>query len=295
MSRFGSSSQRRAGYRTTMLGKLGFNFYDVFVYAFCILFAILCIYPMWYVLISSITPYEEYVKGGLMLLPLGGIDLQYYSAIFHTKAFTNSMWISVAKTVLATTLSMLITSTMAYACSKSHVKGMKLINALVVFVLFFTGGLIPQYMLYKGLGILRTFWVMVLPSGLNIVYFVIMRNYFSYSVPKELEEAALIDGCGRLKNFFSIVLPNLKPVMVTVLVLDVMWIWNDFLLPLLMVNGSPKTKTLVLAAYNFVGQLNTKWHYALAAMVLAILPSVLFFIFLQKYIVQGVVAGSIKG
>jgi len=73
------------------------------------------------------------------------------------------------------------------------------------------------------------------------------------------------------------------------------WIWNDFLLPLLMVNGSPKTRTLVLAAYNFVGQLNTKWHYALAAMVLALLPSVVFFIFLQKYIVEGVVAGSIKG
>ena len=199
--------QKHAGYRQTMLGRVGFNFYDVFVYAFCVLFAVLCVYPMWYVLISSITPYEEYVKGGLMLLPLGGIDLQYYKAIFSTRAFTNSMWISVAKTILATSLSMLITSTMAYACSKSHVKGMKLINALVVFVLFFTGGLIPQYMLYKSLGILRTFWVMVLPSGLNIVYFVIMRNYFSYSVPKELEEAALIDGCTEVGVFFRVIMP----------------------------------------------------------------------------------------
>ena len=68
--------QKHAGYRTTMLGKVGFNFYDIFVYAFCILFAVLCVYPMWYVLISSITPYEEYVKGGLMLIPTGGIDLE---------------------------------------------------------------------------------------------------------------------------------------------------------------------------------------------------------------------------
>ena len=68
--------RKQAGYRTTMLGKVGFNFYDVFVYAFCILFAVLCVYPMWYVLISSITPYEEYVKGGLMLLPLGGIRIE---------------------------------------------------------------------------------------------------------------------------------------------------------------------------------------------------------------------------
>jgi raffinose/stachyose/melibiose transport system permease protein len=74
-----------------------------------------------------------------------------------------------------------------------------------------------------------------------------------------------------------------------------MWIWNDFLLPLLMVNSSEKTKTLVLAAYNFVGQYNTQWHYAMTAMVLTVVPSILFFIFLQKYIVKGVVAGSVKG
>ncbi len=87
----------------------------------------------------------------------------------------------------------------------------------------------------------------------------------------------------------------MKTVTATVVVLDVMWIWNDFLLPLLMVNSTPASKTLVLAAYNFVGSLNTKWHYALAAMVLAILPSVIVFIFLQRYIVDGVVAGAVKG
>ena len=115
------------------------------------------------------------------------------------------------------------------------------------------------------------------------------------TVPREIDESAVIDGASTFRTFRSIIFPLLQPVTATVIVLDVMWIWNDFLLPLLMVNGSPKTRTLVLAAYNFVGQLNTKWHYALAAMVLALLPSVVFFIFLQKYIVEGVVAGSIKG
>ena len=82
---------------------------------------------------------------------------------------------------------------------------------------------------------------------------------------------------------------------VTVIVLNVMWIWNDFLLPLLMVNSAPKTKTLVLAAYTFVGQFNTQWHYAMTAMVLAIMPSIVLFVFLQKYIVEGVIAGAVKG
>ena len=91
------------------------------------------------------------------------------------------------------------------------------------------------------------------------------------------------------------IFPLLKSVTVTVIVLDVMWIWNDFLLPLLMVNSSNKTKTLVLAAYTFIGQMNTKWHYAMTAMVLAVTPSIIIFVLLQKYIVEGVVAGAVKG
>ena len=126
---------------------LGFNFYDVFVFVFCIMFALICFYPLWYVFVASITPYNEYVKGGLMLWPTTGVDLQYYKAIFSTKSFINSMWISISKTVIATLLSLLVTSTMAYGVSKTYVRGMKVINALVVFNLFFTGGLIPEYML----------------------------------------------------------------------------------------------------------------------------------------------------
>ena len=96
-------------------------------------------------------------------------------------------------------------------------------------------------------------------------------------------------------TYVRIIFPLLKPVTATVMVLDVMWIWNDFLLPMLMVNSSPKTKTLTLAAYTFVGQYNTQWQYAMTAMVLALLPSILFFIFMQKHIIKGVVAGAVKG
>jgi raffinose/stachyose/melibiose transport system permease protein len=138
-----------------------------------------------------------------------------------------------------------------------------------------------------GLGV--QYWGFGVPMAAFIYY------NFMKTVPREIDESATIDGASTFRTFRSIIFPLLQPVTATVIVLDVMWIWNDFLLPLLMVNGSPKTRTLVLAAYNFVGQLNTKWHYALAAMVLALLPSVVFFIFLQKYIVEGVVAGSIKG
>ena len=102
------------------------------------------------------------------------------------------------------------------------------------------------------------------------------------TIPREIDESAYIDGADTFKTFSLVIFPLLKSVTFTVIVIDVMWIWNDFLLPLLMVNSSNDTKTLVLAAYSFVGQFNTQWHYAMASMVLAILPSVVIFILLQN-------------
>lgn len=138
-----------------------------------------------------------------------------------------------------------------------------------------------------GLGV--QYWGFGIPMATFIIY------NFMKTIPRELDESATIDGASTFRTFISIIFPLLKSVIVTVIVLDVMWIWNDFLLPLLMVNSRNETKTLVLAAYLFVGQMNTKWNYALTAMVLAIVPSIIVFILLQKYIVEGVVAGAVKG
>ncbi|MDR0758532.1 MAG: carbohydrate ABC transporter permease [Treponema sp.] len=138
-----------------------------------------------------------------------------------------------------------------------------------------------------GLGV--QYWGFGIPMAAFIYY-----NFMS-TIPRELDESSYIDGAGTFHTFRVIIFPLLKTVTSTVVVLDVMWIWNDFLLPLLMVNRSNETKTLVLAAYTFVGQFNTEWHYAMTAMVLTVLPSVIFFILFQKNIIAGVVAGAVKG
>lgn len=129
--------------------------------------------------------------------------------------------------------------------------------------------------------------------GIPMAVFIYMG--FIKTIPRAIDESATIDGASAFSTYVRIIFPLLKPVTATVMVLDVMWIWNDFLLPMLMVNSSPKTKTLTLAAYTFVGQYNTQWQYAMTAMVLALLPSILFFIFMQKHILKGVVAGAVKG
>ncbi len=305
-------SLNRAGQpRRTMLQVAGFNFYDVFVYAFCIIFALICVYPMWYVLICSITPYEEYIKGGLMLWPTGGVDLQYYQAIFSTKAFTTSMWISVSKTAIATVLSLLVTATMAYACSKTHVRGMKLVNALVVFNLFFTGGLIPQYMLYRDLNLLGSYWVMVIPGALNITYFIIMRNYFTYSVPKELEEAALIDGCTEVGVFFRIVTPVSRSMLAAVALFIAVINWNDYYNYMMFISNKTNLQPFVWILRRMLvdqSMMNTVRRGAvglgmelpppmalrMATIICAMVPIMCVYPFLQKYFTSGITLGAIK-
>lgn len=290
---------------------LGFNFYDVFVLVFCITFGLICFYPLWYELIASVTPYETFVEGGLMLFPKGGIDLQYYKTIFSNSSFSSSMWISVSKTVIGTLLSVLVTSTMAYAVSKTHVKGMKLLNVLVVFNLFFSGGLIPQYVLYMNLGLIRNYWVMVLPGVLNITYFIIMRNYFSYSVPAELEEAARIDGCNDVRVFFRIIIPLSKPMLAAVSLFIAVIQWNDYYQYMVFIANKPQLQPFAWVlrriltdqtmmsqvrngAMSLGAQLPPPMALRMATIICAMLPIMVVYPFLQKYFAQGMLIGAVK-
>lgn len=298
-------------YRRSMLARFGFNFYDIFVYAACISFALVCVYPMWYVLVASVTPYEEYIKGGLMLWPRGGVDFQYYIAIFSTRSFVNSLWISVSKTVLATVLSVLVTSTMAYAVSKTHVRGMKVINALVVFNLFFTGGLIPQYMLYQDLHLLRSYWVMVIPGALNITYFIIMRNYFTYSVPKDLEEAARLDGCTDVGVFFRVVMPVSRSMVAAVTLFIAVINWNDYYNYMMFIGNKTNLQpfawilrrmlvdqsmmnTVRNGAANLGMELPPPMALRMATIICAMLPILCVYPFLQKHFTSGITLGAVK-
>lgn len=297
--------------RRSMRQALGFNFYDVFVLVFCVGFALVCFYPLWYVLIASVTPYEEFVKGGLMLWPSGGVDLQYYKTIFSNSSLVNSMWISVSKTVIGTVLSLLVTSTMAYAVSKSYVRGMKLLNVLVVFNLFFSGGLIPQYLLYMDLGLIRNYWVMVLPGALNITYFIIMRNYFSYSVPTELEEAARIDGCNDISVFFRVIIPLSKPMLAAVGLFIAVIQWNDYYQYMVFIASKPQLQPFAWVlrriltdqtmmsqvrngAMSLGAQLPPPMALRMATIICAMLPIMCVYPFLQKHFAKGMMLGAVK-
>ena len=135
----------------------------------------------------------------------------------------------------------------------------------------------------------------VLYWGINSPFVMFLYHGYVKSLPKELDESASIDGCSALRTFFSIILPVMKPMTITVVVINFTQIWNDFLLPLLMVNSNKSTRTLQLAAYSFFGQYIQQWNLALAAVIMTVTPSVIFFLLLQKHIIKGVAAGAVKG
>lgn len=261
-----------------------------------VLLACLYIYPVFLMVCNSLKPFKE-ILTNVLALP-SHLEWANYSYVIEKMEYFRLFFNNVVITLLGILGIVAFSSMAAYILDRRQTRVTKALHTFII-----TPMLIPfqtiMITLLKFMNIIHlngTIW------GLGIQYWgfgIPMATfiYFNFmkSIPSEIDESAMIDGATTFQTYVRIIFPLLKTVTATVVVLDVMWIWNDFLLPLLMVNSSPSSKTLVLAAYNFVGSLNTKWHYALAAMVLAILPSVIVFVFLQRYIVDGVVAGAIKG
>lgn len=261
-----------------------------------IVLACVYIYPVFLMFINSVKPFKEVVVDAIALPTK--LALENYQYVIDKMSYGNLFINNVIITTVGIVGIVAFSSLAAYILDRRKTRYTKFAHAFII-----TPMLIPfqtiMITLLKAMNIIHLsgsriglgiqYWGFGIPMAVFIFY------NFMKTIPKEIDESACIDGASTFRTFVSVIFPLLKPVTVTVVVLDVMWIWNDFLLPLLMVNSSSKTKTLVLAAYNFVGQFNTQWHYAMTAMVLAVVPSIVIFILLQKYIVSGVVAGAIKG
>lgn len=146
-----------------------------------------------------------------------------------------------------------------------------------------------------GIQLLRSYTGMILAyMGFGCSLSIFMFHGFIKSIPIQIEEAAYIDGCGKFKTFFLIVLPILKPIYVTVLILNGIWIWNDFLLPMLILGKGTAVQTLPLAVSNFAGTFLKSWDLMMTAILMALIPIVIFFILGQKHIIKGMVEGSVK-
>jgi raffinose/stachyose/melibiose transport system permease protein len=263
---------------------------------FMILLSILFLYPLILAIINSLKSFGE-VMTDVVALPKQLVFENYsyvWQFINYPRLFLNNTII----TVVGLAGIILVSSIAAYKLSRtrSRISNILYILCIMPMLIPFQSIMLTVLQLSKDLHLTNSTWGLgVLYWGFGAPLAVFIYHGFVKGIPKEIDESATIDGASGFRLFFSVIFPLLKSVTATIIIINVMWIWNDFLLPLLMVNGSPSTKTLTLAAYTFVGQYTSDWQYAMTAMVMAVLPSIVVFIMLQKYIVKGVVAGAVKG
>lgn len=266
---------------------------NIFLMAITAGLALLFLSPVLILVNSSFKSLQE-IYIDVLKLP-ASLRLDNYKKAFAAMDFIRSFLNSAGITVLSTGLILLVSSMAAWALVRN--KG-KISN--VIFTLFATSLLIPFQCVMLPLVDFMDMLHLLNRPGLIFMYVgfgcsmsIVLLHGFIKNVPEELEEAAMLDGCNIFQNFFLVVMPLLKNILVTVAIINVMWIWNDFLLPSLIIN-KPGWQTLPLKTYLFFGQYTKKWDLATAALLLCMIPIIIFYLLCQKHIVKGISEGAIK-
>jgi alpha-1,4-digalacturonate transport system permease protein len=217
-----------------------------------------------------------------------------YTEIFGKFRFGLYLWNSVFITVVATLLTLLINSMAAFALSKYRFKGQKTVFLLIIATLMIppTIILVPVFLVINTVGLLNSLWGVILPAIATPTGVFLLRQYM-LTIPDELLEAARMDHASEWRIYWKIILPLSAPALAVLAIFSVMWRWNDFLLPLIVLSRS-EFFTLQLALNAFQGELNTQWHYLLAMTVITLIPITLVFAFLQKYITTGIASAGVK-
>ena len=217
-----------------------------------------------------------------------------YTDLFQKFTFGRYLWNSVFITVVATLLTLLFNSMAAFALSKYQFKGRKAVFLLIISTLMIppTIILVPVFLVINGVGLLNSLWGVILPAVATPTGVFLLRQYM-LTIPDELLEAARMDHASEWRIYWRIVLPLSAPALAVLAIFSVMWRWNDFLLPLIVLSRN-EFFTLQLALNAFQGELNTQWHYLLAMTVITLLPITLVFAFLQRHITTGIASAGVK-
>lgn len=257
------------------------------------LIALIFFFPVLMAVINSFKTRGE-ILASAIALPSAPTFANYAAVIEATdfvKVFFNSCLVTGGGIVL----NLLVSALAGYALARWRSKWANILTLLFLSSMFvpFHTIMIALLTTARDLKLTGHIWGLILIyCGLQCPIPIFLIKGFVHSVPRELEEAAMIDGCGAVRLFLSIVLPMLKPILATVSVLNVLWIWNDYLLPYLILG---KPLTIPLSQMYFYGQYNQQWHLIMAGFVVSTIPVVIFFLFMQKYIINGIASGAVKG
>ena len=281
--------------------------YHVFAYLIFGLIAVVCAYPFYYLLICTISN-NQLVNLGLINIVPRGVHFGNYIKIFQVQNLPNAALISVLRTAVGTTCTLLSTSYMAYFFTKEDMWGRKFWYRAVVATMYFSAGMIPQYLNSRMLGLLNSFWVYIIP-GMVSVYNMILVKTSIESMPPDLEESAYLDGAGYFTRFVRIVLPLQKPILATVGLFSAVHHWNDFFTTKLYIT-KPRLYTLQFQLYELLSQITAASEQIteqdrytsispvgirLTLTAVVVIPIMMVYPFIQKYYVKGIMVGAVKG
>jgi putative aldouronate transport system permease protein len=282
----------------------GNRLFEFVNHAILLLIALACLIPFINVIASSFASTQEVIKKDFILFPTT-FSLGAYKYILSTPTIYKSLAVSIGVTVVGTFVSMVLTSFMAYALSRKYLYGRSVINFLIVFTMLFSGGMIPTYLVVKSLGLINSYWSLILPVAVNAFNLIIMRNFFS-GIPDSLEESAKVDGCNDFMIFFKIMLPLSLPSIATISLFYAVAYWNQYTNAILYLTDSTKWPIQILlrqivivssgiqADSSSVDVVPPAQTVKMAVIAVATIPMLIVYPFLQKYFVKGALVGSVK-
>ena len=280
--------------------------FDLIVNSFFVLLLFAMMYPLYFILIASVSNPDLTNAGKVWLFPKE-FNLDGYRVLFGDPRTLIGYRNTILYTVTGTLVNLLFTLPVAYALSRKTFKARKIINSFFLFTMFFSGGLVPTYLLIKNLGMLDTIWAIIIPNAVSVWNLIITRTYFAESIPDELADAAFIDGCTHIKFFMSIVLPLSKVIIVVIALFYGVVHWNGFSQALIHLNDPEKIPLQLFLRDILIQQQNVAVDPGVAdtlrytanlvqysMIVVAAGPVLLLYPFVQKYFIKGVMIGSVK-
>lgn len=284
---------------------------DIILVLICLFIVFLVAYPLYYVLIASISnPYDVYA-GKTFLLP-SGFTLDGYKAVFADSSIVTGYLNSIKYTIVGTVFSVVMVYLTAYPLSIKDLPGRKFISIFFIITMYFGGGLIPTYLVVKDTGLMDSMWALFLPGGVAVGNMIIVRNFFEHSIPKEMIEAAEIDGASKWTTFIKIVVPLSRSIMAVMVVFSMVAYWNDWFTALIYLPGQDKSplplvlRNILIKSSASASQASTiSGGYAelnkltemikFSSIIVAAAPMLIIYPFVQKYFEKGFMAGAVKG
>ncbi|MBD5458367.1 MAG: carbohydrate ABC transporter permease [Lachnospiraceae bacterium] len=301
----------RANTKKGKLSGLSERSSDIVLVIICAVVLFIVAYPLYYVLVASVSnPYDVYA-GKTFLLP-SQFTLEGYQAVFADPSILTGYWNSIKYTVVGTIFSVVILYLTAYPLSVKGLPGRKFLSIFFIITMYFGGGLVPTYLVVKQTGLINNMWALFLPGGVAVGNMIIVRNFFENSIPKEMIEAADIDGASKWTTFLRIVVPLSRSIMAVMVVFSMVAYWNDWFTSMIYLPGTERAplplvlRNILIRSSASASQASTiSGGYAelnkltemikFSSIIVAAAPMLIVYPFVQKYFEKGFMAGAVKG